>query len=114
MASPDDQKLADLVNNLASLIQILHINRSISKHVQNPDDHILATAFSINLFIPVRTCTELGVFTLLSSASPNPLTSAAIVEAVHAEELLIVRFMRAVCALDFADEATGSPGHVYR
>ncbi|KAK5278604.1 hypothetical protein LTR40_008921, partial [Exophiala xenobiotica] len=134
MASPDIQKLVHLVNNLSTLTnsipqdttdlsptqrqEILHLNRSISEHITKPDDHILAIAFSINLFIPLRTCTELGVFNLLSSAAPHPLTSAAIAQAVHAEELLIVRFMRAVCALDFADEVvagsgSGSPQNTY-
>ena len=82
---------------------ILRVTRSINSLLQPPEDHIIATAFGINMLICIRACSELGVFEVLHSAH-GPLTAADISKAVKAEELLIVRFMRAVVSLNFATE----------
>jgi hypothetical protein len=83
---------------------ILRINQAIRDEVQPPEDHIIATAFGINLNICIRACSELGVFELLHAAAPNALSAPEISRSVNAQELLIVRFLRGVCALGFADE----------
>ncbi|KIW27291.1 hypothetical protein, variant [Cladophialophora immunda] len=119
MAPQTSQELVSLVRDLSGAIagvdskrglsvtqreHILRLNRAIQNKVQPPEDHIIATAFTINLNICIRACIELGVFELLDSAAPNWLSAPDIARALNAEELLITRFMRGVCALNFATE----------
>ncbi|KIW97209.1 uncharacterized protein Z519_02601 [Cladophialophora bantiana CBS 173.52] len=119
MASSNSQELISLARDLSDIIKrvdfesglsvtqrerILRLNQEIKNKVQPPEDHIIATAFTINLNICIRVCIELGVFDLLHSAAPNSLSASDISRTVNAEELLIIRFMRGVCSLNFATE----------
>ena len=84
--------------------RMLDITRAISHLLQPPEDYIITTAFQINVLICIRTCSELGVFHLLHSVAPGSLSASEIAKKLNAEELLIVRFMRGVCSMNFATE----------
>lgn len=119
MATQSPQDLHSLVRDLSETVSklekgeeisaaqrehVLRLNQAIRDEVQPPEDHIIATAYGININLCIRACSELGVFDLLHAASPKPLSASEISKAVNAQELLIVRFMRAVCAWSFASE----------
>lgn len=119
MAIQSTQDLQSLVRDLSETVskcgkgvevtatqreQILRLNQAIRDEVQPPDEHIIATACGININLCIRACCELGVFDLLHASSPKPLSASEISTAVKAQELLIVRFMRGVCAWSFARE----------
>lgn len=88
----------------ARRFEILRKARSVIEELTPSRDFVLAQAMSMNLNLCVRLCIELRIFKLLYD-SESPLSLKRIAEEVGAEELLVLRLMRAVCALGFVTES---------
>jgi hypothetical protein len=82
---------------------LLQTCRSIVAKLENPVDRVIEVAFSPNVLMAIRVCVDLKVFATLSQAD-GPITSSQLAKSTGAEEILLIRFMRAVCAISFADE----------
>jgi hypothetical protein len=82
---------------------LLQTCRSIVTKLENPVDRVIEVAFSPNVLMAIRVCVELKVFAILSHAK-GQITSFQLAQSTGGEEILIIRFMRALCAINFADE----------
>lgn len=82
---------------------LLQTCRSIVAKLENPVDRVIEVAFSPNVLMAIRICVELKVFAILSHAG-GPITSSQLAQSTGGEEILLIRFMRAICAINFADE----------
>ena len=102
--------------------QIMDDVRQQSLSFQKPADLIILLGYCVNIFAPIRICVEAGVFRLLSS-SPQPVTASELARNLNGvpesdteknladREEYVIRMLRAICALNLADEA--GP-HVYQ
>lgn len=82
---------------------LLQVCRSVVAKLENPVDRVIEAAYYPNVNMAIRVCIDLKVFAMLSEAK-GPMTSADLAQSTGAEELLLKRFMRAICAINFADE----------
>lgn len=82
---------------------LLQTCRSIVAKLENPVDRVIELAFSPNVLMAVRVCVDLKVFAKLSQAE-GPMTSFKLAQLTGCEEVLLIRFMRAICAINFGDE----------
>ena len=83
---------------------LLQSCRSIVAKLEKPEDQILETAFSPNVNMAFRVCIDLNIFTILSHAK-EPMRSSSLAQLTGAEEVLLIRFMCAICAVNFPDFA---------
>ena len=85
------------------LRNISTLSRKITATAERPEDVIVSQAFGINLNMCIRVCIDLNIFTTLVQKS-SPVTARELGEITGAQEVLIIRLMRAVIALNFASE----------
>jgi hypothetical protein len=82
---------------------LLRTCRSTVAKLEYPVDRVIELAFSPNVLMAVRVCVDLKVFATLAQAE-GPVISSKLAQQTGCEEVLLIRFMRAICAINFAEE----------
>lgn len=91
----------DVLEDQSARAALLQASRELTASLEQPDDIVSNVAFSGGRYMCVRVADELGLFDRLSR---TPHTTAELAKATGAEEHLIIRILRTLCAMGFVGQ----------
>ena len=84
--------------------ELLSLAKQLVFMLEPPEDLIFTQVVTGNVNLALRVLAELKVFKILAEAG-NTIAASQLAEITSCDELLLVRCMRAACAVHFVDEA---------